>query len=135
MVIKDKKEIANIFNDYFVNTARDLIEITGYYAEDFATRPSIITIHKNNTKQPDKDCFRFQLTNKRKKMNTRKSFGYNFLQAKAISFPIANIINASIFQHKYPSRWEMLQITPIFKKNDDLVKQNFRAVNGNTLYE
>ena len=64
VVIKDKKEIANFFNDYFVNTARDLTEITGYYAEDFAIHPSIIIIHKNNTKQPDKDCFRFQLTNK-----------------------------------------------------------------------
>ena len=63
-MIKDKKEIANIFNDYFVNTARNLVEITGYYAEDFSTHPSIITIHKNNTKQPDKDCFRFQLANK-----------------------------------------------------------------------
>lgn len=29
VVIKDKKEIANIFNDYFVNIARDLNEITG----------------------------------------------------------------------------------------------------------
>ena len=63
VVIKDKKEIANIFNN-FVNTARDLIEITGYYAEDFVNHPSIIIIHKNNTKEPDKDCFRFQLTNK-----------------------------------------------------------------------
>ena len=37
MVIKDKTEIAkSVFNDYFVRNARDLNEITGNYAEDFA---------------------------------------------------------------------------------------------------
>ena len=124
MVIKDEKEIANIFNDYVVNIVRDLNEITGNHA-DFATHPSIITIQKNNTKQPDKDCFSFQLTNKINveqlllKMNTRKSFEHDFLppwfikdSTKTISAPIANIINVSISQCKYPSRWEMGQITP-----------------------
>ena len=141
MVIKDRKEIANIFNDYFVNIAKDSNEIIGNYAEDFATHPSIISIHKNNTKRPDNDCFSFQLTNKIQveqlilKMNTRKSFGHDFLpprfikdSAKVISAPIANIINTSISQCKYPSRWKMGQITPIFKKDDELVKQNYRPV-------
>ena len=36
VVIKDKTEIASVFNDYFVRNARDLNEITGNYAEDFA---------------------------------------------------------------------------------------------------
>lgn len=39
VVIKDKTEIANVFNDYFVSNARDLNEITGNYAEDFAKAP------------------------------------------------------------------------------------------------
>lgn len=48
--------------------------------------------------------------------------------AKVISAPIAHIINASILQCKYPRRWKMGQITPIFKKDDELLKENYRPV-------
>ena len=42
--------------------------------------------------------------------------------------PCRNIINSAISQCKYPSLWKMGQITPIFKKDDELVKQNYRPV-------
>ena len=73
VVIKDKTEIANVFNDYFVSNARDFNEIKGNYAEDHfcqGTHPSIITIHKNNTKQRDQDCFSFQLTKTKYKLSS-----------------------------------------------------------------
>lgn len=65
-MIMDKKAIANIFNDYFVNIARGLNEITGDYGRDFASHPSnydpsIIAIHNNNTERSVKDLFSFQL--------------------------------------------------------------------------
>ena len=69
------------------------------------------------------------------KLNTRKSFGHHFLSprftkdsAKETSPTTANIINASISLCKCPSRWKKGQITPIFKKDDELVKQNYRPV-------
>ena len=37
-------------------------------------------------------------------------------------------MNESIKQCKYPSRWKMGQITPLFKKNDELSKENYRPV-------
>ena len=85
-VISDKKGIANIFNDYFVNIARGLNEITGDCEGDFATHSSIITIHNNNTERPDKGLFSFQLSNKIQiehlllKMNTGKSCGSRTLK-------------------------------------------------------
>ena len=37
-------------------------------------------------------------------------------------------MNESIKQCKYPSRWKMEQLTPLFKKNDELSKENYRPV-------
>lgn len=84
----DKKAIANIFNDYFVNIARGLNEITGDYGRDFASHPSnydpsIIAIHNNNTERSVKDLFSFQLSSKTQvehlllQMNTSKSCGHS----------------------------------------------------------
>ena len=38
------------------------------------------------------------------------------------------MMNESIKQCKYPSRWKMGQVTPLFKKNDELSKENYRPV-------
>ena len=48
--------------------------------------------------------------------------------ASAISGPLAELMNESIKQCKYPSRWKMGQVTPLFKKNDELSKENYRPV-------
>ena len=45
-----------------------------------------------------------------------------------ISGPLAELTNESIKQCKYPSRWKMGQVTPLFKKNDELSKENYRPV-------
>ena len=37
-------------------------------------------------------------------------------------------MNESIKQCKYPSRWKMGQVTPLFKKDDELSKENYRPV-------
>ena len=37
-------------------------------------------------------------------------------------------MNESIKQYKYPSRWKTGQLTPLFKKNDELSKGNYRPV-------
>ena len=38
--------------------------------------------------------------------------------------PIVNIINSSIDLCKYPASWKMGQVTPLFKKADELNKAN-----------
>ena len=46
--------------------------------------------------------------------------------ASAISGPLAELMNELIKQCKYPSRWKMGQVTPLFKKNDELSKEHYR---------
>ena len=59
--------------------------------------------------------------------------------AAVIARPIANIIKSLISQCKYPASWKMGQVTPLFKKDDELSKANYRPVTVlpaiNNIYE
>ena len=48
--------------------------------------------------------------------------------AAVIARPIATIINSSISQCRYPASWKMGQVTPLFKKDVELSKANYRPV-------
>ena len=69
-------------------------------------------------------------------VNVRKSCGHDSLipprlvkeSASAIAGPLSTIRNESIRQCRYPVRWKMGQVTPLFKKNDELSKTNYRPV-------
>ena len=68
-------------------------------------------------------------------INARKACGHDTItprllkeSASVISGPLAELMNESIKQCKYPSRWKMGQVTPLFKKNDELSKENYRLV-------
>jgi len=68
-------------------------------------------------------------------INERKACGHDTItprllkeSARVISGPLAELMNESIKQCKYPSRWKMGQVTPLFKKNEELSKENYRPV-------
>lgn len=46
--------------------------------------------------------------------------------------PSFNKMHAYVFlswsQGRYPSRWRMVQVTPVFKKDDEIDKRNCRPV-------
>ena len=48
--------------------------------------------------------------------------------ASVIAKPITNILNTSIEQGCYPNAWKMGQVTPLFKKDDESNKANYRPV-------
>ena len=79
-------------------------------------------------------------------INVHKLCGYDMLSPKlikesrdAIAMPIANILNALINQSCYPSAWKRGQLTPIYKKDDEFNKVNYRPVTVlavlNNIYE
>ena len=68
-------------------------------------------------------------------INTRKSSGHDFLlprivkeSARVIAEPLACIFTESIKQCKYPKVWKMGQVTPSFKKGNELDKTNYRPL-------
>ena len=101
--------------------------------------PSILAIRYTQRQAPER--FNFHHTNMvlveemLKYINTRKACGYNMLpprlikdSASAIAKPLTVLFNCSIDRSRYPASWKMEQITPIFKKDDELNKANYRPV-------
>ena len=70
-----------------------------------------------------------------KYINTPKACGYDMLpprlikdSASVIAKPLTVLFNCCIDQSRYPASWKMEQITPVFKKDDELNKANYRSV-------
>ena len=126
--IDDKKVLAEVFNDYFVNISEDAYEITEMdYGTDFIERPSIRAIVHNKA---ERETFKFQLVSSSEvdlllsSVNSRKPCGHDMLHptllklsAPVIALPVSKIINSSIILCSYPVRWKMGQVTPLFKKD------------------
>ena len=141
-VISDKQQIADTFNDHFVNIANGAPEINEHdFGVDLNEHPSIIAIQDHNKEQGSSNCFNFQYINKMQveqlisNLNVRKSCGHDSISprlvkesASARAGPLTTIMNESIRQCRYPVRWKMGQVTPLFKKNDELSKTNYRPV-------
>ena len=140
-IITDKKEIAELFNEHFVHIADNVpLREEEDYGEDFANHPSIKAIFENRGTD-ELACFSFHRTSKLqvetllKEINVRKSPGHDMIPprlvkdaAAVIADPLTSIFNYSIENCCYPANWKMGTVTPLFKKDDELCKVNYRPV-------
>ena len=143
VVINDKREIAEIFNNDFVNIADGLVENREHdYAPDFSDHPSVQTIINTRDERMHTPNFSLKCINEPQirqiltNTNTRKSCGHDFLQSKivkelatVIAQPLACIFNESIKHCKYPTVWKMGQVTLLFKKDNELYKSELSPPN------
>ena len=141
-VFTDKRQIAELFNEHFVHIADGAGEITDhYYGEGFYDHPSIKAIQANNSIKGEEDCLNFQFTNATQieellsNVNVRKACRHDMLpprlikeSSRAKAGPVAKILNTSIAHSRYPSRWKMGQVTPLFKMDEETDKRNYRPV-------
>lgn len=153
VVINDKREIAELFNAHFIQIADSvpLMKETDY-GQHFENHPNIRAIHEKNRATGAPLCFNFEHISQAQverallDVNVHKSCGHDILpprlvkeSAAVIAKPIANILNTSIEQGCYPSAWKMGQVTPLFKKDDEFNKANYRPVTVlpvlNNIYE
>ena len=134
-ILTNQKEVANTFNKYFVNVAAN---IGGGCSDDLSTHPSIQAIRSNHQ---NIETFEFKhITDKDTskyidKVGINKATGLDNLSAKlikiakpAIARPLTNLVNKMINVHTFPTRLKEARLTPIFKKNESLDKQNYRPV-------
>ena len=70
-----------------------------------------------------------------KRLNPKKSTGFDNIPGKLLklanrelSKPLTFIINNSIMQNVFPNEMKRAEVSPIFKKNDNLCKMNYRPV-------
>ena len=153
VILSDKREIAELFNAHFIQIVDGvpMMKETDY-GQHFENHPSIIAIHEKNSATDAPVCFNFEHINQAQverallDVNVRKSCGHDMLSprlvkesASVIDKPITNILNTSIEQGCYPNAWKMGQVTPLFKKDDESNKANYRPVTVlsvlNNIYE
>ena len=70
-----------------------------------------------------------------KTFNPRKATGFDNIPGRllklaheSLSIPITFLINTSISQNVFPDDLKCAEVTPLFKKNDNLNKLNYRPV-------
>ena len=142
-IVNDPLTVAEIFNDYFSTVATDIgfddrIESAIDAINKHSTHPSVLKIRGNhNPEHP----FSFHLVDSQqvslalKRLNARKATGYDNLPGKLIriayselSYPLTHLINTSISLKCFPSTMKCAEISPVFKKDDNLMRDNYRPV-------
>ena len=140
-IVSDQREVCNIFNNYFVNVAKDIGNDTSQINQDFSNHPSIEKILENNPLENPEDQFSFEPTTETyvhkviSNLNIKKSTGVDNISAKilkscvsTVSGTISNLINTTYKQGKFPAGLKQAQVLPLYKKKDPLNKENFRPV-------
>ena len=105
---------------------------------DYTYHPSVVAI-KNGNENIDTFAFRSvkpeEVFTKLQKLKLNKATGCdnmpaNFLKIVSLNIatPLASLINASIRQCQFPHDLKLANVSPVFKKKDNLDKVNYRPV-------
>ena len=136
--ITDQNKVAEIFDRYFVSIAAEIGFPDPKTSSDEAllthqNHPSVIKIRE---KHPElHNSFSFHTVNPQeiiihmKQLNIKKATGYDNIPGKIIrltqrelSVPFANLINISLSQSVFPDAMKCAEVSPIFKKDDNMLK-------------
>lgn len=136
MVVTDTKTICEIFNDFFVNIASDLAQ-----NKSFNKSQNHVSIQAINQNIMNTGTFDFhpvshhEVYKKLKKLNSKKATGYDQIpprMLKIAAVPICShitpMINTSFSVCNFPEPLKFANVSPVFKKEDNLKKENFRPI-------
>ena len=141
--IVDSGEIAEVFNEYFSSVAEigfpDSHSCASEAISAHQNHPSVIKIrdsyddiHGSFDFRPVNHC---EISRKLKMLNTRKSTGYDNIPAKLLRMahvelasPISKLINNAMQMNVFPETMKCAELSTIYKKDDNLLKNNFRPV-------
>ena len=145
-LVSDEKELATIMNNFFINTTKDLelkkdskLNNLEDILKAFESHSSIEKIKKaiNTTEKfsfhdvKDEVVRKINMNPDGSKATTVGDIPTDMLkQAIDIHLPImTQIINMSIDNNCYPDDLKLAEVSPVFKRKDDLDKENYRPVN------
>ena len=129
-------DVCDIFNEHFINVAADIGPMQN--DTDYTNHPSIEAI-KHRNKIPESFAFKTvgneEVYKKLQDLKCNKATGCDQIPAKVIKMvaqnvatPLASIINASINQSRFPQDLKLADVSPVFKKKDNLDNKNYRPV-------
>ena len=135
ILVNDQTEVCNIFNNFFVDVAKDIGQNSITIDKN---HPSLVSIRNNITSE---DTLSFSPVNSTfiskqiDKLSSRKATGHDGISTKLLKLakpvvvePIRNMVNLSFSTATFPNRLKTAQVVPIHKKNSTLDKGNYRPV-------
>ena len=133
-VIEDE-DVSEAFNEFFINKVEELkkgIDVTKM--EDPLARLKE-RLKKNTSTLEFKIVTRQQLLKHLKKLSKKKSSGIDglsqenlLLGTENLAAPLTAIVNQSIAEGKFPTDWKEASVTPVLKKGDPQLLNNYRPV-------
>ena len=155
-IINTNLEVANTFNDYFVDIAKDIND-TDFYHEVFSnsdvnnilnyhgSHPSVIHIKEKmcliNERFDFSEVGLNVIFRKLKAIKANKAAGYDLINPKSIKMcarelasTMTSIINHAFCSLTFPNDMKKSEIVPIHKKKDYMIKENYRPVNLITIF-
>ena len=149
-VIKDRKNVANTLDEYFIIIAECTAgrQITALPSQDIEISISeIINKYENHISIQNirnkklNSTFTFEKTTSTnirqliRQLNSRKPMGIDTISLKIIKMlndnicdNIESIVNSMITQSLFPDQAKISSITPVFKKDDRMEKKNYRPI-------
>ena len=129
--IKGAKDIANEFNNYFINVGPNIAKTLGSKYNDALTYLEMSNEHTMFLRPTDST----EITKIVGNMKNKSSFGYDLISPKilkstikSIVTPLAHIINLSMLQGKCPSKMKIAKVIPIHKAEDTNIFKNYRPI-------
>ena len=133
--ITDEKEVAELFNEYFMDKVVQLKNGIDSSLKEDPLRRLKDKMKTTKTSLEFKTITRHQLVKHLKKLNKKKSSGLDglsqenlILGAANLVTPMTAIINQSILEAKFPDAWKEAAVTPVLKKGSPLLLSNYRPV-------
>ena len=132
----DAAEVSEIFNDFFIFSAceighnEDIASVT-QAIDEYANHPSVMMI-KRHYDNVISFRGRSDVMVILKNINPNKATEYDLIPGKLIriplSAPLCRIINTSINLSSFPGIMKCAEVSPVYKRIDNLKKNNYRPV-------
>ena len=132
--INDQTEIANTFNDFFINIGPNL-------TKNIMQKDQSNISYRKYINASILSSFNFQLIDdesSRKTLNslrTKSSSGYDGISTRLLKFlapalisPLRLIINQSLITGIYPDKLKTAKVIPLYKKGDKTMCDNYRPI-------
>ena len=144
-----QKEVADIFNEFYLNVASEIgprqpdtshlsdYDFVRHSIDTYSDHESVLSIQRNQ----HSTSFSFapvsvdEISKQLRKLDERKATGSDSISPKFlklggndISKAICHLVNQTIANSKFPDACKEANVTPIYKKGDHLMKNNYRPV-------
>ena len=151
-IVTDPVQIAEIFNKFYASVATYDIMNDGLDDKHLSQvldlhkcHESVKNIQTQMLSRPDRFSFSVLQTDTMLKyinnLETGKSAGHDHIHTKFVkiagkqlSQTLCSMFNTCVQESVFPTDLKMSEISPVFKKNDNLCKNNYRSVNVLTIF-